>query len=118
MPLTMYHNPRCSKSRKTLEIIEKSGSTAEIVRYLESPPDGARVLALAGLLGVPVKEILRRKESVVVDAADLPDLDDDAALADWIASHPIALERPIVVSADGQRAVVGRPPENVSALIE
>ena len=81
-------------------------------------PDGARVLALAGLLGVPVKEILRRKESVVVDAADLPDLDDDAALADWIASHPIALERPIVVSADGQRAVVGRPPENVSALIE
>jgi arsenate reductase len=60
---------------------------------------------------------MRGKESVVKEANDLPDLDDDSALADWIARHPQALERPIVVSDDGQRAIMGRPPENVEALL-
>ena len=117
MPVTIYHNPRCSKSRKTLTILENSGAEADIVRYLESPPDGARIAELARLVGVSVKDIMRPKESIVTEATDLPDLDDDSALADWIAAHPIALERPIVVSADGKRAVIGRPPENVEALL-
>ena len=117
MALTIYHNPRCSKSRKTLEIIRDAGVEPRIVHYLDDPPDGARIAALASLMGVPVKSLMRSKESVVAAAADLPDLDDDAALAGWIASHPAALERPIVVSEDGRQAVVGRPPENVEALL-
>jgi len=117
MPITIYHNPRCSKSRKTLEILEKSGNESRIIRYLDEPPHGPRIVELAGMIGVPVKALLRNKESVVKEARDLPDPDDDTALADWISRHPQALERPIVVSDDGKRAVIGRPPENVEALI-
>lgn len=117
MPLTIYHNPRCSKSRKTLEIIQNSGVEPHVVRYLDDPPSGARIVALASLMDVPVKALMRRNEKVVVEARDLPDLDDNATLADWIAAHPAALERPIVVTGDDSRAVVGRPPENVEALL-
>ncbi len=117
MPMLIYHNPRCSKSRKTLELIESAGVTPTVVRYLEEPPDGARISQLARLLGVPVKALMRGGEAVVREATDLPALDDDAALADWLSRHPRALERPIVVSADERRAIMGRPPENVEALL-
>ena len=118
MALTMYHNPRCSKSRRTLEILESEGVTPDIVRYLDDPPGAADILRLARALGKPVADLLRRGESVVRDAGDLPPLDDDAALAEWISRHPIALERPVVVDASGSRAVIGRPPENVRALLD
>ena len=62
MTITIYHNPRCSKSRKTLEIIENSGVTPQVVRYLEEPPDGDRILELAATIGVPVSDLLRRNE--------------------------------------------------------
>lgn len=116
--MTIYHNPRCSKSRKTLELLERSGITPNIVEYLATPPDAAAVLRLAGLLGVPVAGLLRRAEAEFREAADLPELRDDAALAAWLAAHPRVLERPIVVSAGGDRAVIGRPPENVLALTD
>ena len=118
MAILIYHNPRCSKSRKTLELIESAGITPNIVRYLDEPPNGTRIGELAALLNVPVKALMRGNEAVVKEARDLPDLDDNQALGDWIAAHPQALERPIVVSADGQRAAVGRPPENVLELLE
>ncbi|MEO1201154.1 MAG: ArsC/Spx/MgsR family protein [Pseudomonadota bacterium] len=117
MPMLIYHNPRCSKSRKTLQLIEASGVSPRIIRYLDEPPGGDRIVQLAGLMGVPVRALMRGNEAVVKDAQDLPALDDDAALADWIARNPQALERPIVVSDDGQRAIIGRPPENVEALL-
>ena len=116
--LTIYHNPRCSKSRQTLEIITNSGLTPTIVEYLNNPPDAARLLSLAGLLGVSVSSLLRRGEDVFKNATDLPDLDNDAQLAEWLAKNPKALERPIVVDDAGKRAVVGRPPENVRELID
>lgn len=114
--ITIYHNPRCSKSRKTLEIIQAAGVDPEIVLYLENTPTAEAILGLAGKLGIPVAALLRRGESEFKAATDLPDLGDDAALAGWLSSHPIVLERPIVV--DGDRAVVGRPPENVEALLD
>lgn len=117
MALTIYHNPRCSKSRRTLEILESAGMTPDIVRYLDEPPDAADILRLARALGRPVADLLRRGESVVRDAGDLPPLEDDEALAKWISQHPIALERPVVIDASGSRAVIGRPPENVRALL-
>ncbi len=115
--MLIYHNPRCSKSRKTLEIINASGVDAKIVRYLDEPPDGATVLDLAARLGVPVSGLLRRGEAAFREADDVPDLDDEPALAEWIAAHPVTLQRPIVVDTDSGRAVMGRPPEGVRQLL-
>ena len=115
MPLTIYHNPRCSKSRQTLELIYDAGVEPEIVLYLQDTPSADQILLIAGKLGVNVADLLRRGESTFKEATDLPDLDDDKALASWLAANPIVLERPIVT--DGDKAVVGRPPENVQALL-
>jgi len=117
MKITIYHNPRCSKSRKTLEILREAGIEPEIVAYLDTPPDADRIRTLAKQLGIPVNGLLRRGESEFREAADLPDLDDDAELAAWLARHPRVIERPIVVDAASGRAVIGRPPESVSDLI-
>ena len=117
MALTIYHNPRCSKSRRTLELIRNAGVDPTVVLYLQEPPRAADILALAARLEMPVAELLRRGESEFRDATDLPALEDDEALAAWVAEHPIVLERPIVVDAASGQAVLGRPPENVNALL-
>jgi arsenate reductase len=115
--LTIYHNPRCSKSRKTLELIQKSGVKPTIVEYLTETPGADRIVRMAHLLDVPVADVLRRGEDDFKNATDLPDLADNTALAAWIARYPKTLQRPIVVDDENDRAVVGRPPENVLALI-
>jgi arsenate reductase len=117
MSITIYHNPRCSKSRKTLELLEQSGITPTIVEYLNAPPDAETTLRHARLIGVRVADLLRRGEEEFKQANDLPDLDDDAALAKWLETHPKVIERPIVVDEANDRAVVGRPPENVLELV-
>ncbi len=117
MSITIYHNPRCSKSRKTLELLEQSGVSPIIVEYLDTPPDAEATLRHARLIGVPVADLLRCGEDEFKQATDLPDLDDDAALAKWLEAHPKVIERPIVVDEANDRAVVGRPPENVLELI-
>jgi len=117
MTVTIYHNPHCSKSRKTLEIIEQSGVQPSIVEYLKEPPDADTVLRLAGLLKVAVAELLRRGEADYREASDLPDLNDDTALAEWLSRNPRALQRPIVVNDAQGAAVIGRPPENVLPLV-
>ena len=116
--LTIYHNPRCSKSRQTLELLKESGIEIVIVEYLKNTPNADQIVLMAGLLDVPVAELLRRGEDEFKNATDLPDLGDDAALAAWIESNPKTLERPIVVDDENNRAVVGRPPENVLTLIQ
>ncbi len=117
MSLTIYHNPRCSKSRKTLELIQGAGVSPNIIDYLSEPPSAARILQLVDLLGLTVQQLLRRNEADFKDAVDLPDLNDNASLAAWVADHPQVLERPIVVDDEANRAVVGRPPENVQDLL-
>ena len=117
MAVTIYHNPRCSKSRQTLQLITDSGADHTVVLYLDNPPDGATIVDLASKLGMTVAELLRRGESEFKEATDLPDLRDDASLAEWVAAHPIVLERPIVVDDDSGKAVIGRPPENVLELL-
>ena len=117
MAVTIYHNPRCSKSRQTLQLIDDSGTPHTIVRYLEESPDASAILDLASKLGLSVADLLRRGESEFKEATDLPDLSDNAGLADWLAQHPIVLERPIVVNDSTGHAVIGRPPENVLALL-
>ena len=117
MNITIYHNPRCSKSRKTLELIESQGIEPEIVEYLAEPPDAQTLLLLATALNMPLTELLRKSEDDFKIAAKSVPLDDDAALAAWLHKHPKVLQRPIVVNEDENRAVVGRPPENVFAVI-
>ena len=117
MSLTIYHNPRCSKSRKTLEIIQEAGTEPAIVLYLQDTPPAAEILDIADKLGKAVADLLRRGESQFKEADDLPDLGDDAALAAWLEKHPSVLERPIVVDTASGKAVIGRPPENVTALV-
>jgi arsenate reductase len=117
MSIKIYHNPRCSKSRKTLEIIREAGTEPTIVLYLQDTPSAVEILNITKKLGRPVAELLRRGEREFKDANDLPDLADDTALAAWVEKHPIVLERPIIVDTDSGRAVVGRPPENVKELL-
>ncbi len=118
MPYTIYHNPRCSKSRKTLELLQTAGEKPRIVKYLDDPPAAGTILDIASRLGMPVRDLLREQEAEVRDASDLPDLDDAQALAEWLSAHPKALQRPIVVDDAGSAAVVGRPPENVARLLQ
>ena len=117
MTITIFHNPRCSKSRKTLELIRDAGVVPCVVRYLEEPPDAAAILRFAKMLGVPVSQLLRRGETEYKQATDLPELDDDAALAAWLADNPRVLQRPVVINDERQLAVIGRPPENVHELL-
>ena len=117
MSITIYHNPRCSKSRATLALIESRGITPTIVEYLQTPPDAATLQSIAKLVGVPLSDLLRRGEEEFRAAGDAVPLDDEAALAEWLHAHPKVLQRPIVVDEDNARAVVGRPPENVNDLI-
>ena len=117
MTITIYHNPRCSKSRKTLELIENAGVSPKVVRYLEEPPGADRIRELAATIGVPVSGLLRRNEDEFRNATDLPDLDDDAPLAAWLARHPRVMQRPIVIDDTAGTAVIGRPPENVQDIL-
>ncbi|MGI9234507.1 MAG: arsenate reductase (glutaredoxin) [Woeseiaceae bacterium] len=117
MALTIYHNPRCSKSRKTLQLITDAGIEPAVVLYLENAPAAADILGLAERLQIPVSGLLRKGESEFKEAADLPDLADGPALAHWLSGHPIVLQRPIVIDRDRNKAVIGRPPENVLELL-
>ncbi len=112
--VTIYHNPRCSKSRATLALLQDRGIEPRIVRYLETPPSADDVLDLARKLGRPVVALLRRKEPEY-RALGLSDETDDATAAAAVAAHPRLLERPIVVA--GERAAIGRPPEAVLEIL-
>lgn len=114
--LTIYHNPRCSKSRQTLAILRDHGIEPRIVHYLEDMPDAATLTRLARILGVGVADMMREGEQEYRDARDLPE-NDEAALAEWLSRHPKVLQRPVVVDEANGRAVIGRPPENVLDLI-
>ncbi|CAM3959289.1 hypothetical protein CCOS865_02657 [Pseudomonas reidholzensis] len=113
--LTLYHNPRCSKSRGALELLEARGLTPTIVRYLETPPDAATLAALLGKLGIAPRQLLRSGEDDY-KALDLgnPALT-DAQLIAAMAEHPKLIERPILVAGD--KAVIGRPPEKVLEIL-
>ena len=117
MNITIYHNPGCSKSRKTLEIIESHGLTPKIVEYLENSPTPDTLLRLAEMLEVPLADLLRTSDADFTESTEPAPVDDGQALSTWLHEHPRVLQRPIVVDEDTQRAIVGRPPENVLELI-
>jgi arsenate reductase len=112
MAVTIYHNPRCGKSRDTLALIRDKGITPNIVEYVTTPPTAGELKQILAWLGLSARDILRRKEAADqgVDAT----LPEDALIAAMVA-HPIVIERPIVV-ADG-KARIGRPPEKVLEIL-
>ncbi|MCE1115255.1 MULTISPECIES: arsenate reductase (glutaredoxin) [Pseudomonas] len=113
--LTLYHNPRCSKSRGALELLEARGLSPTIVRYLETPPDAATLKHLLGQLGIGARQLLRSGEDEykALDLAN-PALT-DAQLIEAMVQHPKLIERPILVA--GGKAVIGRPPEKVLEIL-
>lgn len=114
--ITLYHNPRCSKSRQTLQLIEEHGITPEVVLYLETPPDAATLKTLVRKLGLArAHDLLRTKEAEYKQAGLDKDSTDDAVIAAMV-KYPKLIERPIAVK--GKQAVLGRPPENVLPLIK
>ena len=115
MTVAIYHNPRCSKSRQTLELLRARGFEPEIVEYLKTPPDAATIRALLDKLGFgSARELMRRGESAYKDLG-LKDETDEEALVQAMADNPILIERPVVVA--GERARLGRPPEQVLDIL-
>ena len=114
MSVTIYHNPRCSKSRQTLQIIEEKGITPEIVEYLKTALDADQIKNILSMLGKNPREIMRTGEAVYKELG-LKDVNDDEALIAAMAENPILIERPIVVVGDQAR--MGRPPENVIEIL-
>lgn len=113
--ISLLHNPRCSKSRGALELLEERGIQPDIVRYLETPPSADELKALLGKLGIRARQLLRTGEDEYksLDLAN-PALSDDQ-LIDAMASHPKLIERPILIVGD--KAVIGRPPERVLEIL-
>lgn len=116
MTLTIWHNPRCSKSRQTLELLHKKGMTPTIREYLKDPPSKAEIEKLIELVGGEPAELVRDGEPEFEQLGRKKSELSKADIAREIATHPILLQRPIVVS--GKRAVIGRPPEAVLPLLE
>ncbi len=113
--LRIYHNPRCSKSRQTLALIEQAGVKPEIILYLETPPSQQELEGLLQKLGITPRQLLRKSEEAYKEnkLSNMALSDDDLIAA--MLKFPKLIERPIVVK--GNKAVLGRPPENVKDLL-
>lgn len=113
--ITIYHNPRCSKSRATLELLDSHGVTPHIVQYLDTPPDAATLERLLGMLGLEPRALMRTHEAEYQAAGlDNPELT-RAQLIEAMVQYPKLIERPIVVC--NGKAAIGRPPEQVLAIL-
>lgn len=109
----IYHNPKCSKSRQTLALLQAHGIEPEIIEYLKTPPSADDLQSVLTALGLNARDIIRSKETVFKELS-LSD-SDEASLIAAMVKHPVLIERPIVIKDN--RAVIGRPPENVLELI-
>lgn len=115
MSVTIYHNPRCSKSRQTLALLQEHGIEPTIIEYLKTPPDAETLRRLLDALGLSPRELMRRKEKEYKELGlDDPSLSDDDLIQAMI-EHPRLIERPIVVTDKG--VAIGRPPENVLKVL-
>lgn len=115
-PIQIYHNPRCSKSRATLALLEENDVNPEIIYYLDNPPTAAELKSLLQKLGLGIRDILRRNEAQYEELGLGDDSLSEEIVFDLVVSHPVLIERPIVVR--GERAILGRPPENVLQLLD
>lgn len=113
--ISIYHNPRCSKSRQTLALLEERNIEPEIVLYLDTPPDAETLKALLQKLGISARQLLRKGEAAFKEN-NLSDKSlTDEQLIDAMVAHPKLIERPIVINGD--KAALGRPPEQVLDIL-
>jgi arsenate reductase len=115
MTITIFHNPRCSKSRATLALLQQRGLEPAIRLYLEDPPDAAELRDILRRLGIPPRQLLRKGEAEYREQGLADETLDDAALIAAMAATPKLIERPIVLA--GKRAAIGRPPEAVLDIL-
>lgn len=114
MSVTIYHNPRCSKSRQTLALLEERGIQPEIVEYLKTPPSAGELKSILGKLGIAARDLMRTKEPEYKEQ-NLAQEQEEAALIAAMVATPKLIERPIVL-ANG-KAALGRPPEKVLEIL-
>lgn len=115
MPVSIYHNPRCSKSRQALALLEERNIKPTVIEYLKTPPSKSELKHVLNMLNLEARDLLRKKESEYTELGlDNPALDEDQII-DMMIQHPKLIERPIVISDKG--AVIGRPPENVLEIL-
>jgi len=112
--MKIYHNPRCRKSRETLELLQEKGVDPEIVLYLDTPPNKKELKAILDKLGIKPVQLLRKGEPIFKEKFKGKELT-DAQWIDAMVEYPKLIERPIVI--EGDKAVIGRPPVNVLELI-
>lgn len=115
MSVTIYHNPRCSKSRQTLQLIEENNIEPKIVEYLNTPPSKSELKNILKMLNMAPRDLLRKKEAEYKEQGLGDTSLSDEQIIDIMIAHPKLIERPIVVT--GNKAAIGRPPENVLELI-
>lgn len=115
MSITIFHNPRCSKSRQTLSILEQQGISPEVVLYLETPPDADQLNAILGKLGINARDLLRKGEQEFKDNNFKDPSLTEEQLINFMCEFPRLIERPIVVN--GEKARIGRPPESVLEIL-
>ncbi|MGZ5055004.1 MAG: arsenate reductase (glutaredoxin) [Methylobacter sp.] len=115
MTVKIYHNPRCGKSRQTLQLLKDQGIEPEVIEYLKTPPSAQELDDILQKLGMEPRELMRKKEAEYkengLDDASL----DRQALIQAMVNNPILIERPVVLS--GGKAVIGRPPETVLGIL-
>lgn len=114
-PITIYHNPRCSKSRQTLHLLQEHGHVLQVIEYLRTPPDKEQLKKILGLLGMEPHQLMRTGEKEYKELGlDKPGLSRDE-LIEAMVQHPILIERPIVLTQD--KAAIGRPPEKALEIL-
>ena len=114
MSTIIWHNPRCSKSREALQLLEDNGIEARIYKYLDEKPSILEIKGMLEALGISAKELMRKKEAIYKELG-LSKVDDEEALIEAMHKHPQLIERPIVIK--DSKAVIGRPPKLVLELV-
>ncbi|MBF39546.1 arsenate reductase (glutaredoxin) [Idiomarina sp. UBA4519] len=112
--VTIYHNPRCSKSRQTLELLKEKSIEPEVVEYLKTPPNAAELKDILNKLGLSADELMRKKEAIYKELG-LAGVSDENKLITAMVNNPKLIERPIVIKGD--KAAIGRPPESVLDIL-
>lgn len=115
MAIVIYHNPRCTKSRETMQLLEKKGVKPQVIEYLKTPPSASELKALIEKMGITPRDLLRKGEEPYKSLKLSDKTLSDTALIKAMADNPILIERPIVVN--GKKAALGRPPENVLKVL-
>lgn len=112
--ITIWHNPRCSKSRQALALLDENGCEKEIVKYLEQTPNKSEIKKVLAMLGISARELMRTKEDIYKEL-DLKNENNEERLIEAMANNPKLIERPVIIKGD--KAIIARPPEKALELL-